>query len=288
MSRIQNILDKAEREGAVRRVRPLADAAGATLTVDPPHAVATIGGPSPMAPSPVAVVVDEKAIAAAAAAAPSIRTVPSQLDRLLLAALAPGAFAAEQYRALRTRVTHTDHGGAVDVILITSPGRREGKSFTAANLALTMGQDFQSRICLVDADLRHSRQHSLFGVPATPGLADVLSGDAALHDALVAFEDQPLTILPAGQIPAHPAELLGSTAMRRTLQTLRSQFDRVIIDAPCAGPLADVSILTPLVDSVVLVVHAGTTTKPAIHEAVSAIGQSKLLGVVLNGATAAA
>ena len=67
---------------------------------------------------------------------------------------------------------------------------------------------------------------------------------------------------------------------------LRSQFDRVIIDAPSAAPLADVGILTPLVDSVLLVVHAGTTTKPAIQEAVTAIGPSKLLGVVLNGAAA--
>ena len=77
-------------------------------------------------------------------------------------------------------------------------------------------------------------------------------------------------MLPAGQPPAHPAELLGSTAMRRTIETLRSQFDRVIIDAPAAAPLADVGILTPLVDRVLLVVRAGMTTKPAIQEAVAA------------------
>ncbi len=185
-------------------------------------------------------------------------------------------------------MTQSAHGARVDVIVITSPGRGEGKSLTAANLALTMGQDFQSRICLVDADMRHSSQHRLFGLPEMPGLADVLSGHALLNDSLVALEDLALTVLPAGQLPAHPAELLGSTAMRRTLQTLRSQFDRVIIDAPSAAPLADVGILTPLVDSVVLVVQAGTTTKPAIQEAVGAIGSSKLLGVVLNGAAAAA
>jgi capsular exopolysaccharide synthesis family protein len=173
------------------------------------------------------------------------------------------------------------------MILITSPGRGEGKSLTAANLALTMGQDFQSRICLVDADLRHSRLHHLFGLTETPGLADVLEGRATLTDALIALEDHPITLLTAGNIPAHPAELLGSAAMRRTLQTLRSQFDRIIIDAPSAAPLADVGILAPLVDSVVLVVHAGSTTKPAIQEAVSTIGPSKLLGVVLNGAAAA-
>jgi Mrp family chromosome partitioning ATPase len=70
--------------------------------------------------------------------------------------------------------------------------------------------------------------------------------------------------------------------MRRTIATLRTQFDRVIIDAPSAGPLADVGILAPLVDGVVLVVQAGVTTKPAIQEAVATIGADKFLGIVLN------
>jgi capsular exopolysaccharide synthesis family protein len=276
MSRIQNILEKAERDGSVRRMRPPIEPAGATLALD-----------VPIAATPAIVEEPPAAPAVAIEPQPAIRTVRAQLDRILVAALAPTAVAAEQYRSLRTRMTHTDHGSPVDVVLVTSPGRGEGKSLTAANLALTMGQDFQSRICIVDADLRHSRLHRLFGVPDTPGLADVLAGRATLADALISIEDHPITLLTAGQVPAHPAELLGSSAMRRTLQTLRSQFDRVIIDAPSAAPLADVSILTPLVDTVLLVVQAGTTTKPAIQEAVSAIGPSKLLGVVLNGAAAA-
>ena len=121
-------------------------------------------------------------------------------------------------------------------------------------------------------------------MPDGPGLSDVLTGRATLDDALVTLEDQQITLLPAGTRRAHPAELLGTTAMRRTLETLRSQFDRVIIDAPAATPLADVGILTPLVDSVLLVVRAGVTSKPAIHDAVAAIDASKLLGVVLNEA----
>jgi receptor protein-tyrosine kinase len=70
--------------------------------------------------------------------------------------------------------------------------------------------------------------------------------------------------------------------MRRVLESLRTQFDRVVVDAPAAAPLADVGILVPLVDSVMLVVRAGTTTKPAIHDAIASIDGSKLLGVVLN------
>src|SRR5437899_13011118 len=120
MSRIQNILEKAERDGAVRRMHPLAEPAGATLARDmPPVAVpppATIaGGGETHAPSAVT-------------AAPAVRTVRPQLDRIVMAAFAPDAFAAEQYRALRTRMTQSAHVARVDVILITSPGRGEGKS----------------------------------------------------------------------------------------------------------------------------------------------------------------
>ena len=96
-----------------------------------------------------------------------------------------------------------------------------------------------------------------------------------------------LTILPAGHVPSHPAELLSTTAMRRTLETLRTQFDRIVLDAAPATPLADVSILAHLVDRVLLVVRAGVTTKPAIQDAVSSLDAGKLLGFVLNEAVQA-
>lgn len=295
MSRMQTILEKAERDGNVARVAIIGDTAGATaLAFDP----TTMAAPSPVitgyagavavpASPALAPPVAVEPVTVPAATPPSVRAVTSAgLDRNLVAALKPGAPTAEQYRALRTRLAHSDHGVPIGAVLVTSPGRREGKSLTCANLALTMAQDVQTRICVVDADLRQSRLHTLFGIPDTPGLVDVLTGRATLAESLVRLEDQQIVVLPAGQIAAHPAELLGSTAMRRTIDTLRTQFDRVIIDAPAIGPLADVGILSPLVDGLLLVVHAGVTTKPAIQEAVATIGTDKLLGVLLNGATA--
>lgn len=269
MSRIQDILDKAEREGSLRRVQPV---------VAPPPAAA-------LAYEERAAIASDADLAADAAEVPSVAhrmVTGTTLDRLLVAAKSPTAIAAEQYRALRTRILHADHGAPVHAILITSPTHGEGKSITAANLALTMGQEVQRRVCLVDANLRQSRVSHLFGVPTTPGLADVLLGRATLDEALVTLEDHNVTLLPAGTVPAGPAELLGSTAMRRLLDTLRSQFDRVIIDASPAAPLADVGILAPLVDSVLLVVRSGVTTKPAIHAAVTAVDGANLLGIVLN------
>jgi hypothetical protein len=137
-------------------------------------------------------------------------------------------------------------GGAAHTVLITS-GTWRGKSLTAANLALTMGQDYQRRICILDADFRAPRQHRLFGLAETPGLSDVLLGRSPLEEALCTIEELGLTVLPAGLPPDHPAELLGTSAMRRTLDTrirLRPRRDR------CArgAPLADVGVLMPLVD----------------------------------------
>jgi capsular exopolysaccharide synthesis family protein len=277
MSRIQNILNKAERDGTVRRMHTVPDPVGAP-------GLSTVAGPATVsAPTPKMAEIGASAASAVPAAVPA-RALSAQLDPLLVGALAADSTAAEQYRALRTRIAHADTGGPVNLLLITSPGRGEGKTLTAANLALTMAQEYQQRVCVIDADLRNPRLHRLFGLPDTPGLADVLAGRALLEEALVTVENHHVTVLPAGNAGAHPAELLGSMAMRRVLDTLRLQFDRVAIDAPSATPLADVGILTPLVDSVLLVVRAGVTSKPAIQEAVHAIDHTKLLGLVLNEA----
>jgi protein-tyrosine kinase len=295
MSRIQNILAKAEREGSVRRMRG-ADPAPPVTAFDDVAAMVPPAAPVPIAPGialPATTTIPSLPLAAmpvieerrqeepAHPVSPSRIVTNARLDRRVLAATATDSMAAEQYRALRTRMLHSDNGNAVHVVLITSPGRGEGKTLTAANLALTMAQDYQRRICLVDADLRYPQLHRLFGLPDGPGLSDVLSGHVPLDEALVTIEDQQITILPAGRAHGRPAELLGTTTMRRTLEALRTQFDRVVVDAPAAAPLADVGILTPLVDSVLLVVRAGVTVKPAIHDA---IDPSKLLGVVLNEA----
>ena len=122
---------------------------------------------------------------------------------------------------------------------------------------------------LVDADLRRPALQALFGIPDQPGLVDVLGGSASLEDALVLLPDVHLAVLPAGLAPAQPAELLGSAAMRRILEALRSRFDRVIVDVPPVFPLADVGVLAPQCDGVLLVVRAGVTPKPLIERALN-------------------
>jgi capsular exopolysaccharide synthesis family protein len=235
--------------------------------------------------------------AAAAPATPSVAGVPLnvggatergidnytvRLNPILVAGLAPKSLAAEQYRALRTRIGHAEGAGVLRTLLVTSPRKGEGKSVTSANLALTMAQELQRRVVIVEADLRKPSLQHLFGLPAGPGLSEYLAGAAELKDVMRFLPDYNLTMIPAGMTPMNPAELLGSTAMRRMLDHLRTRFDRVILDTPPVLPLADVAILAPLVDGALLVVRAGYTPKPAIENALRAFDSSRLLGIVLN------
>jgi capsular exopolysaccharide synthesis family protein len=208
--------------------------------------------------------------------------VVADLDHHLVAALAPTSLAAEQYRSLRTRLKRVESGRPLRAIAITSPNKGDGKSLTAANLALTMAQEFQQRVMLIDCDLRRPSVHHLFGLSDGPGLADVLMSAAELDQALVALPDYHLTILPAGLPPSRPAELLGSAAMRRTLDTLRTRFDRILIDVPPVAPLADLHVLAPMVDGLLMIVRAGITPKPAIERALAGLDAAKVLGLVLN------
>jgi capsular exopolysaccharide synthesis family protein len=280
MSRIQNILEKAERDGASLRTSRLAvsgAAAGALpVSAPPPSSEPAIIAPAATAPAPAG------AAPALAPGADATEHYTVRLNPLLVAGLAPKSLAAEQYRALRTRLAFAEGAGALRTVLITSPQKGEGKSVTSANLALTMAQELQRRVVLVEGDLRKPSLQHLFGLPAGPGLADYLSGAAELKDIMKFLPEHNLTVIPAGSTPMNPAELLGSTAMRRMLDHLRTRFDRVILDTPPVLPLADVAILAPLVDGALLVVRAGYTPKPAIENALRSFDASRLLGIVLN------
>lgn len=268
MSHIQKILERAERDGSIR---PSTIPPG-PATPEPARAAAVATLPDPVMP-----------VRAVDVPAPVARVVSGQLHPSLAATVRPGSASADQYRSLRTRIQQVAHGRSVNALLVTSPRAGEGRTHTAANLALSMTQEPDRRVCLVDANLRGARLRSLFGLPDGPDLGDVLAERATLDDALVYLEAYNITVLPGDESTTH-SELLGSPAMRRVMQGLRARYDRIVIDGPPATPVADVALLTPLVDALMLVVRAGVSTKPAIHEAITSINSDKLLGVVLNDA----
>lgn len=306
MNRIQQILSKAERDGTARRLS----------TVDAPAPVderPPLAGPRELPrravrdaarelrhePAPAAPAGFERdaesreSYARAPIEQPAIEPVgyaetpagghaaEAVLSPLLVAATEPLSAAAEHYRALRSRIGQLENDQVVRVIQITSPGKGDGKTVTALNLALTMAQEFQRRVLLIDADLRNPRVHDLLGLEPGPGLVEVLTGEAALQDALVELPAYHMAVLRAGHGYDRPAEMLGSAPMRRLLDTLRAQFDRIVIDSAPAA-VADPGAIAPIVDGLLLVVRSGVTTKPAIARSIASLPSSKLLGLVFN------
>lgn len=300
MSRIQNLLNKAERDGTVRRTRNVVDDAptGPPPSMDlrpiaPPAAADArpIAPPPPSARTPLDVLDSPRFESVPPPESvwrpePEPADQPARLDPHLIAALAPSSLAAEQYRSLRTRIRRVEAGRTVKTILITSPAKGDGKSLTASNLALTMSQEFQQRVLLLDADLRRPSLHELFALGDGAGLADVLMGVAELDEALVNLPEHHLTVLRAGVPPNHPTELLGSAAMRRVMESLRARFDKILIDMPPVAPLADTHVVAPMADGILMVVRAGVTPKPAIERALNGLDLAKVLGLVLNDSSA--
>jgi capsular exopolysaccharide synthesis family protein len=274
MSRIQDILAKAERDGTAGRLAPRPVAPAAPAVAVPAQVEGTALPRRTAFPSAVEVP------APIARAAP--RKAAATLHPSLVAAIAPHAEAAEQYRAIRTRLTMHEDAGPLRTVAVTSPGAQDGKSVTAANLALTMAQEHQRSVVLVDGNLRNPAIHALFAVERAPGLSEVLAGAATIDEALIHVPELRLTLLPSGAVPDYPTELLGSGATRQVLDALRERFDRIVIDLPGVAPLADVGTVAPLTDGILMVVRAGSTQRPALEQALATFEPDKVVGVVLN------
>ena len=188
---------------------------------------------------------------------------------------------AEEYRQIRTSLQFVDGDNRLRVIVVTSSIPSEGKSVTAANLAISIARSGQ-RVALVDADLRKPMMGTLFGIEQAVGLTDVLRGRAELDDVLQFWGDLDLAILPAGGTTSNPSELLGTVATHRLLTDLRNRCDTVIIDTPPLVPVTDAAIMAARADGVVLLVRPNKVTRAQFQQALSRLtrGRANLLGLV--------
>jgi capsular exopolysaccharide synthesis family protein len=207
-----------------------------------------------------------------------------QLDAKIVvdARMSPGS--REEYRRLAAALHHANEATGVKLVMIASAVAGEGKSLTAANLALTLSESYRRRVLLIDGDLRRPVQHRFFGLDAPSGLCDVLS--TVEEPDLTLYEVSPtLTILPAGQPSSDPMAGLTSVRMRRLLEEARASFDWVLIDTPPIGLLSDANLLAAMVDAAILVIKANTTSYEQVRRAAEAVGRERILGAVLNRAT---
>lgn len=192
---------------------------------------------------------------------------------------------AESYRTLRTSILLSTAPHPPQALVVTSAQPGEGKTCTAINLALGLSQR-GVRVLIVDADMRKPGVSRGLGLTENgKGLSSVLSGAHTLDEVLSQFEAAPnLWVLPAGPRPPNPADLLASPTMAKVLQELRQRFEHVVVDSPPLLIVTDATILSTLVDGVVLVVESGVTTSGAViraHKILESAG-GRILGTVLN------
>lgn len=195
----------------------------------------------------------------------------------------PKSAVAECCRAIRTNLLFMSPDRPLKSILVTSAGPRDGKTTTAASLAITMVES-GSKVLLVDADLRRPRVHSVFKVSNGAGLSSLIVGEGKLADTVKSSGVPNLDLLTCGPVPPNPAELLHTEKFRELLAEMGKRYDRVIIDSPPVGAVADAVVVSTLVDGTVMVLKAGNTSRDMARRTVRSLTDvnARIFGAVLN------
>lgn len=194
----------------------------------------------------------------------------------------PGEGGPERFRTLRSRLYKIASTRKLKRVLITSGVAAEGKTFVASNLAQSIIQQPELRVLLIDADLRSSRLHLLFGTQSCPGLSDYLRGDTDEYAVIQRGTSENLFLIPGGNLVSNPSELLLSDRMKQLLNTVTPVFDWIIIDSPPTLPVHDASVIAEMVDGVLFVIRAGSTDAEIVERTAAEFQGKNLLGVVLN------
>ena len=211
---------------------------------------------------------------------------PGELSVRLVAGRDPRNPVSEAYRSLRTNLTFSNPDHPPKTIVITSALPQDGKSTSAANLAITLAQQ-GIKALLVDADLRRGVLNSVFGLPREPGLTSILTGQSGVTEAIRTVDlgaSGKLDFLPSGAYPPNPAEVLGSQRMKALLEGLEERYDFVILDTAPLTVVTDAAVLGTKADGVILVARANSTEKGALTYSVEQLNnvRAPILGCILN------
>jgi capsular exopolysaccharide synthesis family protein len=216
---------------------------------------------------------------------PSIASLPTLGDR---------GESVEQFRGLRSQIYQFGDQGPLKTILLSSAVPDEGKSFVAANLAMSLARNQHNRVLLIDADLRSPSLHAILGAPCIQGLTEYLGGAAEANDIMQRCQNSRfiesgivhnipnLTFIPAGAGGDNASELVASKRVKELIATLTPHFDWILIDTPPVLAVADAIDLAGAADAVLLVARGASTTYDVAQRAQAAFSNSRILGFVLN------
>jgi capsular exopolysaccharide synthesis family protein len=190
--------------------------------------------------------------------------------------------AQDSYRALRTRLLRLSSQNGLKSIVITSSIPGEGKTMTSLNLALCCSQLHETRVLLIDGDIRTGELSRNLGVPSGAGLAEVLEGKCSGGAAVLETDHPNLHFCSCGSTSLPPAELYAGRSWQEFMAWCKQSFSLVIVDSPPIMTMADVELMTVACDGVLLVVRARHTRREELKKSASQIDAKKLLGVVYN------
>jgi protein-tyrosine kinase len=206
------------------------------------------------------------------------------MEPRLISLLDPNASASECYKMLRTKLLVLARERPLKAIMVTSAEPSDGKSLTAANIAVSIAQGVNDHVLLVDCDLRAPTLHKSFDISPEPGCQGYLEEGTPLASCLVKTPLKRLTVLPGGRPSSNFSELLCSQKMRALVEELKSRYDDrfVIFDSPPGQFAAETAFLARMMDGIIMVVRYGKTPREKISDTIENIGKEKILGVVLN------
>lgn len=212
-----------------------------------------------------------------------VKRLSWNLNLSKLPALQPTGFGGEVFRRLRSRLLELRDEKTFKSFLVTSGVPNEGKTFVATNLALTLAGRDDSRVLLIDGDLRKPSVHVAFGASPKPGFAEYLAGTAEIGDILQHGPIPNFSFIPSGEDPEHAGELATNRRVEELLASMAGAFEWIIIDSSPVIPVSDPVTLARACDAVLLVARAVSTPFPITQKAKNELSGSRLLGIVLNG-----
>lgn len=207
---------------------------------------------------------------------------PAQ-EKKLIAYYNPESPISETYRTLRTNIQYSSVDEPIRTLIVTSANPGDGKTTTAANLAVTYAQEGK-RVLVVDADLRKPALHHWFNVSNLSGLTSVLMNESPWQNAVKPTDVEGLSVLASGPTPPNPTEMLNSNKMNQLIEEFKAQYDLVIFDGPPALLMSDSLIIAAKCDGVLIVVSGGVTKRQHAEKLYVSLEHvnAKVLGVVLN------
>jgi capsular exopolysaccharide synthesis family protein len=203
----------------------------------------------------------------------------------LVTLLKPRSYEAEQFKILRTNLLFPESGKPARSILITSAAPGDGKTFVSSNLAISLALDYDRKVLLIDADVRRSEIHNMFGLnQVEKGICDFLAERIPLSSLLVKTSFKNLLILPAGKATRNSGELQSLEKLPTLFEELAKHYGDyfIIIDSPPPKLASETGVLARLVDSVVIVLKAGVTKREYVVETLDLLGKGKIAGIVFN------